>query len=192
MIRSETHQNEHIGLARRQICEGHSRLLTPGQISNGDGVRVGRQPMPPQHLTWALVVNVVLVLEEEERSHSVMHNGEVSYFLIRQRRHHVRESAWAERYSICYRSSGARWSYILALYKFCVNVLFYFICLLNEKKKKNCTQINNWIYHCNIYISLPTYHSKWDSETTLFTVSRTAWSCYYRFTEWLNETLHTF
>ena len=27
--------------------------------------------------------------------------------------------------------SGAQWSYILALCKFCVNVLFYFICLLN-------------------------------------------------------------
>ena len=51
-------------------------------------------------------------------------NGDVSYFLIRWRRHHVRESWHGQKCTIYYRSSGAQWSYNVALYKFCVNVLF--------------------------------------------------------------------
>ena len=31
-----------------------------------------------------------------------------------------------ENYTICFRSTGAQWSYILALCKFCINVIFVY------------------------------------------------------------------
>ena len=61
------------------------------------------------------------------------HNGDVTYLLIRWRRHHVRESQPGPKYTIHFRSIGADWSYILVLYKFSFNALFYFSIKCTQK-----------------------------------------------------------
>ena len=56
----------------------------------------------------------------------------------------------SQKQTICFRSIGAQQPYILVLYKFSFNVLFYFS-IKCAKKRKSCTQIYNWIFTTVIY-----------------------------------------
>ena len=49
--------------------------------------------------------------------------GDISYFVIRWQCHHVTESKPEQKFW----NIGAQWPSIIVLYKFCFNVLFYFI-----------------------------------------------------------------
>ena len=51
-------------------------------------------------------------------------NGDLSYFLIHWWCHYVMASKPGQKYRICFRSTGAYWSRVLVLYKFCFGILF--------------------------------------------------------------------
>ena len=84
-------------------------------------------------IIYTQIINMRIFIVQSVHRHC---NGDVYYFLIRWQRHHVRESQPGQNYSVCFRSTGAHWSYILVLFKFYFNVLFYFRLNVQQKKEE--------------------------------------------------------